>query len=115
MSIPKEKWEWFGTAGHLCVSNWCRFHMTTKVGKYLVSTVGEYYPLHASERDCPHKPTTIGLDRLYETMVFKAGKRCECGCGLPEIDGSDIDFEGYNDVKSANEGHAKMCLKWGKK
>ena len=37
-------WKWFGHAGHLCVGRWCQFHLCTSVGKYLVSTVGEYVP-----------------------------------------------------------------------
>jgi len=50
--------------------------MTTKVGRYLVSTVGDYRP-----RDS-EKAEELGYQRLYETMVFKASKPCqEEGCG----------------------------------
>jgi hypothetical protein len=108
-AIPRDKWEWFGNAGHLCVSNWCRYHLTTKIGKHLVSTVGEYYQPHATEHDCPKKPTTIGCDRTYETMVFAVEGMCECGCGLPTISGSEIECDGYNDPKSATAGHNAMC------
>lgn len=62
----------------------------------------------------------IGCDRKYETMVFKAGKPCrskECGCGLPKglpkIDGSELDFLGYNNAADAAKGHLKLCRKWG--
>src|SRR6266446_3892048 len=93
--ITADKWQWFGNVGHLCVGRWCRFHMTTKVGEYLVSTVGEYvHPRHSngSERaeadwlkdNWPGE--NIGCDRKYETMVFKARAPCkakDCGCGLP--------------------------------
>ena len=40
----KEKWIWMPHAGHLCVGHDCRFHLSTFVGKYIVSTVGEYWP-----------------------------------------------------------------------
>jgi hypothetical protein len=107
--IPRGEWEWYGNAGHLCVSNWCRFHLTTKIGAHLVSTVGEYYPPHATERDCPDKPTTVGWERTYETMVFRVEGTCECGCGLPTISGIEIEGSGYNDPASATQGHYRTC------
>jgi hypothetical protein len=97
----------YGNAGHLCVSHCCEFHLTTKVGKYLVSTVGEYRSPFDED-----KFTEIGCGRLYETMVFKAGKLCECGCGLPTTNGEELDMRGYNTAQAANHGHAKMCHKW---
>ena len=48
--IPKEDWKWFGSPGHYICSRWCRFHLCTLVGQYIVSTIGEY--VHPSqERD----------------------------------------------------------------
>ena len=108
-AIPRDEWEWYGNAAHLCVSNWCRFHLATKIGNYVVSTVGEYYPPHPTELDCPQKPTPIGWQRTYETMVFKVEGTCECGCGLPTISGSEIAADGYNDPKAATAGHHAMC------
>lgn len=137
-------WKWFGHAGHFICGHWCRFHLTTKVGKYLVSTVGEYWPergsreIHAQVHDPKwfaanrHRLgddfdhaymqrfgyETVGLDRLYETMVFRAGAPCKakgCACGLPSINGSELDFKGYNDAASATTGHHKLCRKWATK
>lgn len=113
MKKTESKWKWFGHAGHLCVGHACRFHLCTKVGKYLVSTVGEYYGHPEAE-----KPQEIGYGRLFETMVFRAGKPCalaECGCGLPEISGSEIDFGAYNKAGDAARGHMKMCRKYARK
>jgi len=139
--VPPAKWKWFGTHGHLCVGRWCRFHMATQIGKFLISTVGEYWPdrpsreIHAQCHDAAwfsenrHLTVdafdaayfkrfgykTIGCDRTYETMVFRAGKPCaeaDCGCGLPEIDGSELDVSGYNSRGDATRGHLKMCKKW---
>ncbi len=99
-AIPKEQWVWMPHAGHLIVGNDCRFHLATRVGKYIVSTVGEYNPdqavkrIHAEIHDQKwyaanrHELgdkfdylyqkqfgwTEIGLSRTYETMVFKARK-----------------------------------------
>ena len=42
--IPVSDWIWFGTPGHFICANYCRFHLCTRVGDYLVSTVGEYVP-----------------------------------------------------------------------
>ena len=114
-------WEWYGSAAHFCCGRWCRFHMATKVGPWLVSTVGEYvHPRHsgASEKteaewlkeNWPGEE--IGYGRKYETMVFEAGKTCECGCGLPTIDGSAVDFMGANTAGDARENHMALCRKY---
>ncbi len=47
MTTPESEWRWFGNAGHLCVADWCRFHLCTQIGPFLVSTVGEYVPEEA--------------------------------------------------------------------
>lgn len=50
--------------------------------------------------------------------VFKAGKACAakgCGCGLPSINGMELDFAGYNDAGSATKGHMKLVKKWSRK
>lgn len=60
----------------------------------------------------------IGMNRLYETMVFKAGKPCDvkdCGCGLPRTNGNDLDFRGYNTASDAARGHMDLCRKWARK
>lgn len=119
-------WEWFGHAAHFICGRWCRFHMATKVGKYLVSTVGEYvHPRHSNGSEMQEAGwlkanapgEDIGCGRKYETMVFLAGKRCsskDCGCGLPEISGSELDFRGYNTAREARDGHMALCVKWAK-
>lgn len=121
MKIPQDQWQWFGNAGHLIVGQWCRFHLTTKVGNWLVSTVGEYvHPMHGmgseqKEADWLKKNPLgqdIGCGRKFETMVFAAGELCDCGCGLPSISGSEVDSGCYNDRKSATEGHMALCLKF---
>lgn len=118
MMVDPSEWKWFGNAGHLICGQWCRFHMATQVGPWLVSTVGEYvHPSHSSGaeflKDHP-LGEEIGWDRLFETMVFRAGEPCagSCGCGIPGISGEEVDMEGYNDRKSATDGHMAMCKKW---
>jgi len=110
MSVAEASWRWYGSPAHLCVASSCVFHMATRVGDYMISTVGEYYPSNNSEM------VTVGCDRYFETMVFEvAGGECECGCGLPDIDFSELDTEGYQTRAEANDGHLKMCKAWALK
>jgi len=102
-------WQWLGNAMHLCVSDKCRFHLATVVGggRWIVSTVGDYWPDGASE------PARIGARRLYETYVFRAAKPHPHGCNCPQIeDLSEVDSQGYEHHDSANDGHMQMCEKW---
>jgi hypothetical protein len=139
-AIPRAEWEWFGHAGHFICARWCQFHLCTKVGGFLVSTVGEYWPdrtvreIHARCTDPQWLDENrnlkgdyfdsaymkrfgfkeIGCDRKYETMVFKAGARCaaiDCGCGLPSINGSALETGCYNDAGAAARGHFELCEK----
>lgn len=136
MTIDRSVWQWFGNAGHFICAYECRFHLTTQVGAWLVSTVGQYLPDSqvreiaartrgvvlegrgdAREYDYLRKLgyDDIGHGRKFETMVFRAGEPCselECACGLPKIDGQELDVEGYNDAGAATRGHYAMCEKW---
>jgi len=138
------KLKWYGHAGHFICGHMCRFHLCTKVGKYLVSTVGEMWPsrssreIHASVYDRKWLEENIhlkgdyfddaymkkfgyqeiGSDRKYETMVFRSGKKCDspkCGCGIPSIASPNLDFLAYNDAGSATKGHMDLIKKWSKK
>ena len=133
--ISAAEWQWFGEAGHFICGRDCRFHLCTLVGDILVSTVGKYLPdsqvrevLAKSrgirlEGEGDHREDDflrkqgyeeIGHNRKFETMAFKAGDRCDvkgCNCGLPQIDGSELDADCYNDSGAATRGHYKMCLK----
>ncbi len=99
----------FGHPGHFIDASRCQFHLCSLVGTKLVSTVGDYRPLGGERRE-------IGLDRFYETMVFHVipGTECVavgCECGLPQIDGRELDMVPYNDAKSATVGHFAMIEK----
>ena len=124
MSIPRSEWEFYGNAGHYICGQWCRFHIATKVGPWLVSTVGEYVPPFASggsertEREWLSKNfpgEDIGYNRKYETMVFPAGNPCPCGCGMPMIDGDELATNGYNTAAEATAGHFELCNEFSEK
>ncbi len=124
--VPESEWRWFGLAGHFICGRWCRFHLCTAVGEYLISTVGLFvHPRHSAGREDTESDwlsrnpdgEEIGRDRFYETMVFRCGKPCVapgCNCGMPEHDGGELDFEGYQTVRDATEGHRRMCEKWAR-
>jgi hypothetical protein len=125
--IEPRKWKWFGNHGHFICGRWCRFHLATQVGKYLVSTVGEYvHPRHSGGSEVAESKwlsenwpgEDIGCNRKYETMVFYAGEPCKmkgCGCGLPQIQGLELDCKGYNNAGDAAAGHLALCRKWSRK
>ena len=138
-SVPVGEWKWFGNAAHLIVGSDCRFHLATEIGDFVVSTVGEYFP-DAEVREIMARSRNvtlvgmgdarradymrkigyeeIGFGRKYETMVFRVVGHCDaegCGCGLPRIDGSELDYEGANDAKTATENHNKLCHEWATK
>jgi len=111
--IPESRWHWYGMAGHLIVGSQCLHHLCTKVGKHLVSTVGDYRPRTIGDQI--GRREQIGCDRDFETMVFKIiGGECQCGCGLPTIDTSEIDFLPANDHKTAEKNHIKLCKKYSR-
>ena len=137
--ISQDQWHWFGSAGHFICAQWCRFHLCTLIGNYLVSTVGEYVPDETvREIHCEIHGITLegrgdarladymnkvgfqelGYKRTYETMVFKAGAPCTaegCNCGLPSLaDGCELEADGYNDAGAATKGHLALCHKYAK-
>lgn len=125
MGVPRSQWKWFGDAGHFICGRWCRFHLCTEIGKYLVSTVGAY--VHPSKSKGGEMAESkwlaenwpgedIGCGRKYETMVFEiSGERCTylpCNCGMPQVVSTEIDFRGYNSPGHAAAGHMELCEKW---
>lgn len=136
--MRKEEWVWMPHAGHLIVGRDCRFHLNTCVGKYIVSTVGEYLPdepvrqIFADVRNITLEGKgderlndymkkigfmEVGLNRLYETMVFPAKDKLDknlcCPCRVS--DWAELDMQGYNDATEAYKGHLEMCEKWSEK
>ncbi len=94
--ISASQWRWYGSPGHFICGMHCRFHLCTKVGRFLVSTVGEYTPPYmvagGDNREGDwiaenYPGLDIGYQRKYETMVFEiTDKKCgdpACGCGMP--------------------------------
>ena len=112
--------KWFGTAGHFCASTNCRFHLSTQVGKFLISTVGAYFPLFQDKMEPMSFSTVFEVRRdfYYETMVFVAGSPCntpDCNCGVPDHNGKAIECFRYRTAQEATQGHLKLIEKYQEK
>ena len=133
--MKKEEWIWMGHAGHFILGDMCRFRLNTYVGKYIVSTVGEYVPdsqvrnilvKSRENRQLPkgdvgeaeyikkYKCEELGVGRKYETMVFKSRKSKNKCCPFEIIVSEEVDFSGYNSAEEATKGHLELCEKWSK-
>ena len=123
MSIPQDKWKWFGSPGHFCSASDCNFHILTEIGEFMVSTVGEWVPAHYRYDPAWLKENPFGDDvspgRKYETMVFHIGSFCQgdaCGdCGRPILIGDELDSCRYKTAGTATKGHMELCHKWAEK
>ena len=109
--IPERDWEWLGHAGHYIMGHKCLFHLATKVGKYLISTVGDCH-LEISPNKIGEKiPVGSGAKEFFSTYVFKAGKKLACGCyglkSVPEIEGKRCETS-----VEARILHMKYCNKY---
>jgi len=99
-------WKWYGYGGHFIGSKSCAFHLATRIGNFLVSTVGDYRP-RGGERE------TLGAspDSFFETYVFECDGDTEDGD--PNIQSwSEIDGERYSQSILAERGHYNFCWKY---
>ena len=95
---------------HFIGAHECLFHMGTSVGKFIVSTVGDYRP-----RGLGTTQKEIGYGRTYETYVFNwHGDQEECG--RPRLtDLSEIDSLSANSDAEAAANHAEMVSRYTEK
>lgn len=133
--MKKENWVWMPHAAHLCVARHCRFHLATYVGKYVVSTVGEWVPdslvqaiIYQSRKGgtLPRGDEgenkflkdigfqEIGAGRTYETMVFLGEKHKSDCCPWRIASGVELDTDGYSTADAAARGHMELCKKWSR-
>jgi hypothetical protein len=139
--MNRSRWKWYGHAGHFICSPWCQFHICTNVGKYLVSTVGEYMP-DETVREITAQSKGVTLEgrgdaryadymkkigftpmgagpHCYETLVFKITQgKCEakdCGCNMPKVSWSEVDGSRALTAGEATKLHMKFCDKWSGK
>lgn len=105
MSIDPSEWVWQGHAGHFIHSSRCEFRLATRVGAFLISTVGDYY-LEGKG----YSP--IGSNNIhFETMVFHAAGTQDCGCAVVS-DFREIEGSRYQSAAAAQAGHMATCRKY---
>lgn len=101
-------WKWYGYAGHFIAASDCRFHLATRVGGYLISSVGDYRP-----RGDREERQTIGAakDSFFETYVFECLGEDKNGDPIVK-NYSEIDGERYAESIDAERGHYRYCHKY---
>ena len=105
-----------GHAGHFVCGPRCQFHLTTYVGGYIVSTLGEL-PANKFSIEAGidiNGFEDLGRGYLYETMVFKARKSKRICCPYEMENPSEVDGERYTNADEATLGHMLMCEKWSR-
>jgi len=111
-AIPRQDWQWFGRAAHHCEAHNCRYHLTTTVGPWCISTIGNL------RRTMEDAPEAVGSDRLFETMVFRfrtcREPRCRCD-HAPDIQLMELEMLPANDARTARQNHYAACKRWSKR
>ena len=97
---PEVTEKWYGYAGHLCVAHDCAYHLCTRIGGYLISTVGHYIPRLSDSM------TTIGSGEndYFETYAFVCSGEDEDGNPILTNGYSEIDGERYATSNEAEAG-----------
>jgi hypothetical protein len=107
--MKREDWKWYGFAGHFILGDRCSYHLSTRVGNYLVSTVGALKADNWRQK----KLDPVGSNRkyLYETMVFPCDGETEEG-NANVLSRSELECSRYEDSLEAERGHYTLCEKW---
>ncbi len=107
--IPESEWVWYGYAGHFINSKACVYHLSTRIGSFLISTLGDYRP---RDNDKYQMVEMTGVpDSFFETMVFRC--KGEDDDGNPYlINLNAIEAEHYPKSLLAEKGHRRICEKY---
>ena len=99
-----------GCPGHFICASSCRWRRHTQVGRYRISTVGDYYE-NRERRTLGGEP-----DSWFETMVFETSDADEPDnddCGCKEVTSwSEVDGDTYSTAGDAQAGHEAFILKY---
>jgi hypothetical protein len=106
MSVPESEWRWNGHAGHFIGAESCLFHLNTEVGRYRVSTVGEWVSPDPDGEGEYARFREIGSRRLFETFVFRTDANGEV------TDYTELDALSANDHDTATANHMALSRKW---
>lgn len=108
MRISESEWSWFGYPQHFIGAANCRFRMATMVGRWLISTVGDYHP---HQNNLLEPPTTLGCDKdgLFETYVFPCDGVDGCGCCPRITELSEVFGQRCATATEAQRQHIEIC------
>lgn len=101
--IPKSEWVYYGFPGHFVGGIDCAYHLSTRVGGYLISTVGAYFP----GLDKEAVPVGTRENAFFETMIFKCDG--EDKYGNPNKELKELYVEYYEKSVDAERGHRMLC------
>ena len=115
-----------GYPGHFCCAERCRYHRTSVIhidgmATYLISSVGAMTPTGGIGNGDGEVYDTIGINRFYETMVFKVNpvQEDERGDLLWKMSsGSELDISGLGEEFAfdvADKMHDAAVKKWVKR
>jgi len=106
--IPESEWVWYGYAGHFIGGRHCAYHLSTRIGDYLISTVGDYRPPSlGGERE----RLGAGKNDYYETHIFPCDG--ETKDGDPNVtEWCEVDGTRYPESIDAERGHRDYCEKY---
>jgi len=104
--LSEAEWKWYGYAGHFIGGQQCAYHLSTRIGAFLVSTVGDYQP--NGERGGRMR-IGAGDNAFFETYIFRCEGEDENGDPIVS-DFSEIDGERYAESIDAERGH--FCKKY---
>jgi hypothetical protein len=117
--IPRENWRWFGRAhpDHTPLYKLCRFHLTTHIGPWVISTVGDYHSLYDIAKDAgDSKACPLYSDEtMYETKVFVTGAVDPSGDHLPRAQGEPVASHRCHTPGEANRAHYRLCYEWARR
>lgn len=100
--------KWYGYAGHFIGGKNCAYHLSTRIGKHLISTVGHYLP---KSSDGVMVPIGAGENANFETYVFDCEGEDESGDPIiPSF--TEIDGERYAKSIDAENGHYRYLAKY---
>ncbi len=105
MKIPRGEWKWYGFPGHYMYAHRCSYHLNTRIGAFLISTVGAM----RNETGDAYAPLLFcGESTFFETLVFDCDGEDKFGNPILKSM-SAIDEEYYSESMHAERGHYKMC------
>lgn len=89
-----------GCPGHFIGAADCGFRRHTQVGRWRVSTIGDYRPRVSDDDERPRQ--RVGFDRYYETMAFPLDERGRV------TSWNEAAVRGYDTAEDAQAGHEEM-------